>query len=105
MKEFICIYFFCCSEGLGEGYDGDIAFASALETFGGGHNDPISVAFGGMSFITVLFLANNVGLLSICILHPVYRFSLTFSSLVFAQMLPTLIVDSSSSWGIWMCPD
>lgn len=39
---------FYCSEGLGEGYDGDIAFASALETFGGGHNDPISVAFGGM---------------------------------------------------------
>nr|GEV60447.1 ADP-ribosylation factor GTPase-activating protein AGD3 [Tanacetum cinerariifolium] len=35
------------SEGLGEGYDGDIAFASTLETFGGGHNDPISVAFGG----------------------------------------------------------
>ncbi|KAH9698332.1 ADP-ribosylation factor GTPase-activating protein AGD3 [Citrus sinensis] len=34
------------TEGLGEGYDGDIAFASALETFGGGHNDPISVAFG-----------------------------------------------------------
>ncbi|CAN1357434.1 ADP-ribosylation factor GTPase-activating protein AGD3 [Linum perenne] len=34
-------------EGLGEGYDGDIAFASALESFGGGHNDPISVAFGG----------------------------------------------------------
>lgn len=37
------------SEGLGEGYDGDIAFASALESFGGGHNDPISLAFGGMS--------------------------------------------------------
>lgn len=35
------------TEGLGEGYDGDIAFASALETFGGGHNDPIGVAFGG----------------------------------------------------------
>uniref|UniRef100_A0A6V7QZE0 ADP-ribosylation factor GTPase-activating protein AGD3-like n=1 Tax=Ananas comosus var. bracteatus TaxID=296719 RepID=A0A6V7QZE0_ANACO len=35
------------TEGLGEGYDGDIAFASALEAFGGGHNDPISVAFGG----------------------------------------------------------
>ncbi|KAL3835748.1 hypothetical protein ACJIZ3_010484 [Penstemon smallii] len=35
------------TEGLGEGYDGDIAFASALENFGGGHNDPISVAFGG----------------------------------------------------------
>lgn len=38
-------------EGLGEGYDGDIAFASSLEMFGGGHNDPISVAFGGWSFI------------------------------------------------------
>ncbi|GER57741.1 ADP-ribosylation factor GTPase-activating protein AGD3 [Striga asiatica] len=36
-----------CSEGLGEGYDGDIAFASAPETFGGEHNYPISVAFGG----------------------------------------------------------
>ncbi|WCJ26734.1 ARF-GAP domain 1 [Euphorbia peplus] len=35
------------TEGLGEGYDWDIAFASALESFGGGHNDPISVAFGG----------------------------------------------------------
>ncbi|KAF6169650.1 hypothetical protein GIB67_004042 [Kingdonia uniflora] len=35
------------TEGLGEGYDGDIAFSSALETFGGGHNDPVSVAFGG----------------------------------------------------------
>lgn len=34
-------------EGLGEGYDGDIAFVNALETFGGGHNDPICVAFGG----------------------------------------------------------
>ncbi|KAK6930745.1 Ankyrin repeat [Dillenia turbinata] len=34
------------TEGLGEWYDGDIAFASALETFGGGHNDPISLAFG-----------------------------------------------------------
>ncbi|KAG5228016.1 ADP-ribosylation factor GTPase-activating protein [Salix suchowensis] len=37
----------CKSEGLGEAYDGDIGFASALETFGGGHNDPISLAFGG----------------------------------------------------------
>ncbi|XP_015582022.2 ADP-ribosylation factor GTPase-activating protein AGD1 [Ricinus communis] len=35
------------TEGLGEGYDGDVAFASALEAFGGGHNDPICVAFGG----------------------------------------------------------
>jgi hypothetical protein len=37
----------CIREGLGEAYDGDIAFASSLEMFGGGHNDPISVAFGG----------------------------------------------------------
>ncbi|KAE8669615.1 ADP-ribosylation factor GTPase-activating protein AGD1 [Hibiscus syriacus] len=35
------------TEGLGEGYDGDIAFANALEMFGGGHNDNISVPFGG----------------------------------------------------------
>ncbi|XP_054820354.1 ADP-ribosylation factor GTPase-activating protein AGD1-like isoform X3 [Prosopis cineraria] len=35
------------TEGLGEGYDGDIAFASALETFGGGHCDPLFVALGG----------------------------------------------------------
>jgi hypothetical protein len=41
------IYTFFLREGLGEAYDGDIAFASSLETFGGGHNDPISVAFGG----------------------------------------------------------
>ncbi|XP_058102949.1 ADP-ribosylation factor GTPase-activating protein AGD3-like isoform X3 [Magnolia sinica] len=43
------------TEGLGEGYDGDIAFASSLEAFGGGHNDPISVAFGGpvMSKFTI----------------------------------------------------
>ncbi|KAM7471571.1 hypothetical protein LguiA_009754 [Lonicera macranthoides] len=34
-------------DGLVEGYDRDIAFASALETFGGGHNDPICVSFGG----------------------------------------------------------
>jgi Arf-GAP/coiled-coil/ANK repeat/PH domain-containing protein len=37
-----------CSDGLGEAYDGDIAFASALESFGGGHDDPISVAVGGI---------------------------------------------------------
>lgn len=39
-------------EGLGEGYDGDIAFASSLEMFGGGHNDPISVAFGGLLMLS-----------------------------------------------------
>lgn len=36
-------------DGLGEAHDGDIAFANALETFGGGHDDPISVAVGGSS--------------------------------------------------------
>ncbi|KAL6182692.1 hypothetical protein ACLB2K_044105 [Fragaria x ananassa] len=35
------------TEGLGEAYDGEIAFATALETFGGGHNDPIFAAMGG----------------------------------------------------------
>ncbi|XP_015071113.1 ADP-ribosylation factor GTPase-activating protein AGD3-like isoform X1 [Solanum pennellii] len=35
------------TEGLGEAYDKDIAFASSLEIFGGGRNDPISVAYGG----------------------------------------------------------
>jgi hypothetical protein len=45
---YLCaIFLLTCSEGLGEAYDGDIGFASALETFGGGHNDPISLAFGG----------------------------------------------------------
>ncbi|CAL5373127.1 unnamed protein product [Camellia sinensis] len=34
------------SNGLGEGYDRDIAFASALESFGG-QNDPICASFGG----------------------------------------------------------
>ncbi|XLU27544.1 hypothetical protein S245_063610, partial [Arachis hypogaea] len=31
--------------GFNEAYDRDIAFTSVLETFGGGHNDSISVAF------------------------------------------------------------
>lgn len=35
------------TEGLGEAYDGDIAFASSLEMFGGGHDEPISIAVGG----------------------------------------------------------
>ncbi|KAK2438939.1 ADP-ribosylation factor GTPase-activating protein AGD3 [Trifolium repens] len=35
------------TEGLGEAYDGDIAFISSLESFGGGHNDPHFVALGG----------------------------------------------------------
>ncbi|CAM6116727.1 unnamed protein product [Calypogeia fissa] len=35
------------TEELGEAYDGDIAFANALECFGGGLDDPISIAVGG----------------------------------------------------------
>ncbi|KAI3831649.1 hypothetical protein MKX03_021125, partial [Papaver bracteatum] len=31
-------------EGLGEAYEEDIALASALEAFGGCHNDPVSLA-------------------------------------------------------------
>lgn len=53
-----------CREGLGEGYDGDIAFASALETFGGGHNDPIGVAFGGSyfyNFVQLFYCNFDVG--------------------------------------------
>lgn len=63
VAKFICIYFSLCREGLGEGYDGDIAFASALEAFGGGHNDPISVAFGGVlcpSSISKLFVSYDL---------------------------------------------
>lgn len=41
----------CYSDGLGEGHDRDAAFASALETFGGGHNDPTCVSFGGKTLI------------------------------------------------------
>ncbi|KAE9602711.1 putative Arf GTPase activating protein [Lupinus albus] len=35
------------TEGLGEVYDRDIAFANALENFRGGHSDPHFVALGG----------------------------------------------------------
>ncbi|KAL3701674.1 hypothetical protein R1sor_019696 [Riccia sorocarpa] len=35
------------SEVLGEAYDGDIAFANALENFGGGLDDPMAIAVGG----------------------------------------------------------
>ncbi|KAJ6761025.1 ADP-RIBOSYLATION FACTOR GTPASE-ACTIVATING PROTEIN AGD1 [Salix purpurea] len=49
------------SEGLGEGYDGDIAFASALETFGGGHNDPICLAFGGPVMNKFTIMLREIG--------------------------------------------
>ncbi|KAI9073531.1 hypothetical protein K1719_044527 [Acacia pycnantha] len=32
---------------VGEAYNGDIAFADALESFGGGRDDPVSVSIGG----------------------------------------------------------
>lgn len=51
-------------EGLGEAYDGDIAFASALETFGGGHNDPISVAFGGTCLTLLIIYQRWIDILS-----------------------------------------
>ncbi|XP_057422877.1 ADP-ribosylation factor GTPase-activating protein AGD1-like isoform X4 [Lotus japonicus] len=35
------------TEGLGVAYDEDIAFASSLENFGGGHSDPLFVTLGG----------------------------------------------------------
>ncbi|CAI8611177.1 unnamed protein product [Vicia faba] len=41
------VTFVLFKEGLGEAYDRDIAFANALETFGGGHNNPINVDFKG----------------------------------------------------------
>lgn len=63
------------SEGLGEGYDGDIAFASALEMFGGGHNDPISVAFGGFVILFSSFVA-YANLAVLILLHA--RFNLVF---------------------------
>ncbi|KAK2435052.1 ADP-ribosylation factor GTPase-activating protein AGD4 [Trifolium repens] len=42
---------------LGEGYNGELAFADSLEAFGGGHDDPVSVSIGGpviSKFITAL---------------------------------------------------
>ncbi|CAJ2679561.1 unnamed protein product [Trifolium pratense] len=42
---------------LGEGYNGELAFADSLEAFGGGQDDPVSVSIGGpviSKFITAL---------------------------------------------------
>ncbi|CAI9113739.1 OLC1v1014405C1 [Oldenlandia corymbosa var. corymbosa] len=49
-------------EGLGEAYDRDISFASALETFGGGHNDPISIAFGGPDMAKFAIALREIGM-------------------------------------------
>lgn len=38
---------FIIRAALGEGYNGAIAFADALESFGGGQDDPVSVSIGG----------------------------------------------------------
>lgn len=64
--EDLIIWFSYFREGLGEGYDGDVAFASALETFGGGHNDPICVAFGGMLILSTAPTSNKVD----CVIVP-----------------------------------
>ncbi|KAL3835403.1 hypothetical protein ACJIZ3_010139 [Penstemon smallii] len=48
-------------DGLGAGYDRDIAFASALEKFSGGHSDPISVAFGGPDMAKFAIALREVG--------------------------------------------
>ncbi|KAF3652407.1 hypothetical protein FXO38_16140 [Capsicum annuum] len=42
-------------EEIREAYDRVIAFANSLETFGGGLNDPISVAYGSFPFLFVPF--------------------------------------------------
>jgi len=60
-------------EGLGEGYDSDIGFANALESFGGGHNDPLCVAFGGtyLSPFVSLFIIWILSFKAICCLSQV----------------------------------
>ncbi|KAM3359537.1 hypothetical protein P3S68_019248 [Capsicum galapagoense] len=49
------------TEGLGEAYDKDIAFASSLETFGGGHSDPIAVSFGGPDMVKFAIALREIG--------------------------------------------
>ncbi|KAL2478957.1 ADP-ribosylation factor GTPase-activating protein AGD3 [Forsythia ovata] len=49
------------TDGLGEAYDRDISFANSLETFSGGHNDPISVAFGGPDMAKFAIALREIG--------------------------------------------
>ncbi|OIT36440.1 PREDICTED: ADP-ribosylation factor GTPase-activating protein AGD3-like isoform X1 [Nicotiana attenuata] len=49
------------TEGLGEAYDRDIAFASSLETFGGGHTDPVAVSFGGPDMVKFAIALREIG--------------------------------------------
>ena len=56
-----CYFLALYREGLGEAYDGDIGFASSLESFGGGFDDPIYMAVGGnylvgFKFISILLM-------------------------------------------------
>lgn len=50
---------FILSEGLGEGFDGDLAFASALDTFGGDTSDPDFMALGGKPLIFLFYLISQ----------------------------------------------
>ncbi|XP_050376318.1 ADP-ribosylation factor GTPase-activating protein AGD3-like isoform X2 [Argentina anserina] len=49
------------TEGLGEAYDGEIAFATALETFAGGHNDPIFAAMGAQCMTRFTIALREIG--------------------------------------------
>ncbi|XP_062025730.1 ADP-ribosylation factor GTPase-activating protein AGD3-like isoform X1 [Rosa rugosa] len=49
------------TEGLGEAYDGEIAFVTALETFGGGHGDPIFSAMGGHIMTNFTIALREIG--------------------------------------------
>ncbi|RDX76801.1 ADP-ribosylation factor GTPase-activating protein AGD1, partial [Mucuna pruriens] len=49
------------TEGLGEAYDGDIAFATALESFGGGHSDPLFVTLGGPVITKFAIATREIG--------------------------------------------
>ncbi|CAH9116249.1 unnamed protein product [Cuscuta epithymum] len=49
------------TEGLAEAYDRDISFASALEIFGGVHDDPTSVVFGGPDMVNCAIALREIG--------------------------------------------
>lgn len=52
---FVCFY----REALGVACSGDSAFADALEAFGGGHDDPVSVSIGG---VVIFFFIMRTGI-------------------------------------------
>ncbi|GMN60483.1 hypothetical protein TIFTF001_029567 [Ficus carica] len=53
---------FILSEGLGEGFDGDLAFASALDTFGGDTSDPDFMALGGHALTRFSIALREIGM-------------------------------------------